>query len=187
MKRLQFLAALLAIATLSGCAFGDRKLTLSYEPRLTAKASKPHVVNVQTFADRRDRQEVGRVRNGYGMVTAKVYAPGQNVGAWVADALAAELRAAGCKVVRDGSAPANISGTVTDAFGDLVFMINANVDGDITVKRGGAVVLQKRYKGTNAAKLAWTGSGGEYQEGLKRALQDLLEQAVPEILRALEK
>jgi outer membrane lipoprotein SlyB len=187
MKSFLLTVALLSALSLSGCAFGDRNVSLRYESRLQQKAAKPHTVSVQTFSDKRDRREVGRVRNGYGMVTAKVYAEGQNVGAWVADALAAELRAAGCKVVRGGSAPATISGTVTDAFGDLVFMINANVEATMTMKRGGAVLLEKRFSGSNASKLAWNGSGREYEEGLNRALQDWMEQAVPEILKALDR
>jgi uncharacterized lipoprotein YajG len=188
MKSFTFsLLALLAVLNLAGCAFGDRKVTLGYQNTLTAKAAKPHVVTVQSFSEHRDRREVGRVRNAYGMVTAKVYAGGQNVGAWVADALASELRAAGCNVVRDGNGATSITGTVTDAFADVFFTINANVDATITVKRNGGVLLQKQFSGKNNAKVAWTASGHEYEEGLKRALQDLMEQAVPEILKALDK
>jgi hypothetical protein len=180
------LLMLVGAISLSSCAFGDRNVRLEYETTTSVKASKPASVSIAKFADSRGLVEYGRVRNGYGMVTAKVLAqPGQDGGEWVAAALASELEKAGCKVSRGGSgASVTISGTLHEAFGDVYMTINTGVGVTITVKKGGATVLNKRYDGKNV-KVAWAASSSEYQSGLKLALQDLMTQAIPDVLKAI--
>lgn len=173
------------VFTLGSCAFGDRKVTLKYQTTTSVAAAKPQTILVNAFADNRNAVEFGRVRNTYGMVTAKVHAPGQNAGEWAAAALASELQRSGHKVVRNGSAPVVIGGAVVEAYADIYFTINGNVGVAIKVSKSGRTVLDKRYDGKNV-KAAWTGGAGEYATVLMRSLQDVMAQAVPDILKAIE-
>jgi hypothetical protein len=56
---------------------------------------------------------------------------------------------------------------------------------NITVQKAGVVVLNKEYKGY-ATSLAWTASTGEFENVMQKALQELMKQAVPEIVSAIK-
>src|SRR5687768_6242143 len=69
------IAAILACGA-CGCAFGDRHVAPTYQPVMSIKAGAPQAVNVPPFASKRglkNEAQIGRVRNTYGMATAKVF------------------------------------------------------------------------------------------------------------------
>src|ERR1035441_993419 len=109
---------------LGGCAFGDRRVNLTYPP---ANAGRPQVASAATrgqdqrnvvllaFIDQREQKDrVGEVRNGFGMHTADVLAA-NNVAEWVTNAMRLELERAGFTVMvlsarSDASEDAVLSG-----------------------------------------------------------------------------
>jgi hypothetical protein len=180
----------MAVGLLSGCAFGDRKIALRYQPIAPIGGGTGQKVAVVKFIDRRGKQEVGEVRNGYGMKTASVYAQQQDIGAWVANALSDELSHAGFAVQKfSDAAPPDISisitGFVPEAYVQMSMQERCTVRANITVQKGGVVVLNKEYRGY-ISKVAWTASTGEYENVMQLALQELMKQAVPEIVAAIK-
>jgi hypothetical protein len=182
--------AVVAVGTLTGCAFGDRKIALRYQPLAPIGGGTGQKVAVVKFVDRRDKPEVGEVRNGYGMKTATVFAQKQDLGAWVANALSDELSQAGFTVQKfQDAAPPDISvaitGFVPEAYTKMHMQNRCTVRVNITVQKAGVVVLNKEYKGY-ATSLAWTASTGEFENVMQKALQELMKQAVPEIVSAIK-
>ncbi len=184
------LPALLTVVFVSGCALGDRKIALRYQPAAAATGGTGQKVAVVKFVDRRDKQEIGEVRNGYGMKTAKVYAEGQDVGAWVANALSDELTQAGFAVQKfNDAAPPEVSiaitGFVPEAYIRMFLQERCTIRANITVQKAGVVLLNKEYQG-ECKKVAWTASTGEYEAAMQGALQDLMKKSVPEIVAAIK-
>jgi uncharacterized lipoprotein YajG len=171
-----------------GCAFGDRKVSLRYQPVVGASGGGGRSIAVAKFTDQRAKPEVGVVRNGFGIPTAKAVAQGQDVGAWVASALATELEAAGFKVERlaggNGGQSIVVSGTVTEAFTDIYMVLNSDIAVNVNVRRAGATKLSKTYRG-HETDTAWTASSKEYEEVLTKALQKLMQELVPDVIRSL--
>jgi hypothetical protein len=185
------IVAILTVATIFfGCAFGTRNIALRYEPSLTVKGANGKSIAIIKFEDIRENKDVGEVRNGYGMKTGKVKAKDQDVGAWVANALADELKRAGYNISKftDAAPPEftiAISGSVPEAYTKMFLNSRATVRANITVKKVGVVVLNKEYTG-KASTLAWTASTGEYEKVLENALKEIMKQAVPEVIAAIQ-
>jgi len=184
------ISLLFVVAATNGCAFGDRNVALKYTPVTKISARALPDVAVVKLADVRSREEVGEVRNGYGMKTATVWARNQDVGAWVANALCQELTGVGCRVEKYEDAPppgadASVTGEVTEVYAKMFMSSRATVKADLCVQKAGVVVLNEEYTGKHSV-LALTASTGEYEKVLQGALQDLMKKAVPEIVAALE-
>ncbi len=99
---------ILAVCTLTGCAFVDVDVHPPEHPHPPQAASTTgknrEVIVVAPFGDGRLDPRCGMQKNGYGSDTANVnceIAPGR----WLADAFAAELQNAGFKVLRADAAP----------------------------------------------------------------------------------
>lgn len=80
--RVPALALLMAATAVSGCAFGSRRVNLTYAPSVSPTPTRPATygrVAVARFDDARNPRQgtgslLGKVRNGYGIPTASVLA-----------------------------------------------------------------------------------------------------------------
>lgn len=194
---LLFLGVVLA-AMSSGCALGDRNIALMYKP-VKSMEDKPETniewaksvnIAITKFQDSRTITEVGEVRNAYGMKTAKVYAKNQDVGSWVANAIAEELAVVGFEVTKyNDIAPPNvevsITGTVTEAYTKMYLNSTATIRAKIDVAKANVPVLSKEYIGTKAV-LAMFVSTGEYESAMQGALQDMMKKCIPDIIKAIQ-
>jgi hypothetical protein len=195
MKTRIYCASLMGIGIMlaamnTGCALGDRKIALLYKPVTKVEAKSSENIAIVRFKDLRTNPDVGEVRNGYGMKTARVIAEGQDVGAWVANALADELSTAGFQVTKfNDFAPPDITiaitGTVTEAYTKMYFNSTATVRVKVNVTKAGVSVLSKEYSGKHAV-LALLVSPGEYEQALQGALQNLMKNLVPDIIEAIK-
>ena len=188
------MACLLYTLVGSGCAFGDRHITLFYEPAEDMTTKIDGQIAVVTFEDLRPRdrlQDVGEVRNGLGMVTADVRIDTkddqgniQDIGAWVADALSKELKLAGASVHRVDSVsqasgyPVVVSGTISKVWVNMYMQYDAKIRTDVKIVRRGSVVFDEPIKG-DYETLAWGASVSEYEKTLTKMLQDWNRNAVP--------
>lgn len=180
----------MVVATLSGCAFGARNISLQYQPVMDMQSKSRQSVAIVKFTDTRQKPEIGEVRNGYGIKTATVWAKDQDVGAWVANALADELTKAGfdIKKYQDAAPPdakIAISGSVPEAYVKMFMSQRGTVRVSVSVTKAGVVALNKEYSGKSGG-LAWTASTAEYEKILKAALQDVMKTLVPDVVAAIE-
>ncbi len=183
------LVGLLALNT--GCAFGNRSIALTYEPITSSRSSSAETVAVSDFDDVRDDKEiVGEIRNGMGFKTADVLAKDQSAGAWLASALAEELTVAGFVVnkVQDSASSREailISGSVSEVNFTMSISLKGTVRVSIQVAKHHVPVLNKQYVG-EASLINWAATIRSQEAVLREALQDLLKQAVPEIIQAIQ-
>ena len=102
--------------SMSSCAFGTRRPTLTYSPASPAGSPKNVSVKVVTFEDKRtNKEEIGYIRNAYGMRCAKVIST-NNVDEWITSALKAELLNTGYSLSDD--AQNSVSGDIIEVFCD---------------------------------------------------------------------
>jgi len=172
----------------AGCAMGNREIALTYKPVANMKGANSASIAIVKFADSRKTEEVGEVRNGYGMKTASVYAKGQDVGAWVANAVADELTAAGYNITKynDFAPPdsqISITGNVLEAYTKMYMSSTCTIRATINVSKGNVPVLSKEYSGKHGV-LAILANTGEYENAMKGALQDMMKKCIPEIIEA---
>jgi hypothetical protein len=177
-------------AVLGGCAFGDRQVSLTYKP-LARPVPASGEVTVVTFRDERPRerlQDVGEVRNGFGMVTADVRIDRKGsvtgVGRWIADALAQELTAGGAHVRRveteeeaRGSAVI-VTGAVTKLWINMYLQYDAKLRTTVRVTRAGSAPFEREVKGDKEG-LAVFGTSSEYDRILCDLLRDWTGNAAP--------
>ena len=178
--------ALTSLLFLGACAFGDRKVELTYVPEAGGglPAGKTYEVTVTDFIDSRTNPAyVGKVMNGYGMHTADVLAT-NSVALWMTDAIRVELERAGFTVVPVGEASPdafNISGEVAQVSGDAYFHYKANVAFNATVMRADEIVIDGRYSDRSTGDMNMFASG----EGYKEVLQQSLARAITEFIGEL--
>ncbi len=189
-----FLGCLMSAIAGTGCAFGDRHVTLSYLPADDMTTRIDGQIAIVTFEDVRPRErlhDIGEVRNGFGMVTADVRIDTkkdqgniQDIGAWVADALSQELTLAGAAVLRVDSVseasgyPVVVSGTISKLWVNMYLQYDAKIRTVVTITRNGSVVFNESVKGDHEA-MAWFASVSEYEKALTKTLQDWARNAVP--------
>lgn len=186
------LFAILPTAFLTGgCALGDRKIALLYEPASDCKAAPPQAVAVAKFDDlRQDKALVGEVRNGYGMKMAQVLLENQDAGGWVSNAVSAELERTGCQVAKverptdAGSVPV-VQGAIIELYTKMYMTYDCRVKLKIQVTKSGVVLFNKDYEGKGGG-LAVLVTAQEYEMVTKAALQDALKQATPQVLEAIK-
>lgn len=185
-----FFASIACTTVAGGCALGDRHIALVYQPCGQEKVAGSPTIAVVKFQDARQLEEVGEVRNAYGMKLAKVYAKGQDAGAWAANALAEELTQAGFRVEKfedaaPAGAPIAVTGTVTEAYVKMYLMYGATTKVSVSVTKAGVPVLNKEYVGKGGG-LAVLGTAGEYEAPLRTSLQQITKQMVPDIISATQ-
>ncbi|MEW6268837.1 MAG: hypothetical protein AB1689_06015 [Thermodesulfobacteriota bacterium] len=193
-------AALLAMlaASTSGCAFGTRNVDLTY-PDAIARAqvtSQPKgTIAVSRFKDARTDeyatgQQVGQVRNGYGMPTASVDAI-QDPVLWVTDGLARGLMLHGYKVEKVESPQSAgsllvVDGSVVRIFADSYVTINAEIVADVSLIRDGAAVWNGQCQ-ASAGKVNWVGGADEFHAVLVDAVEQFATECVGQIVGAIER
>jgi hypothetical protein len=188
-------------ASISGCAFGDRQVTLNYPPPVSQEAPAPRLLSapsrgmtivVERFSDERGGGgPIGEVRNGWGMHTADVLTD-TNVVVWAMKAVAHDLAAAGYTVKWAG--PANdseriqMSGQVLTAYCRAFMTYEAEASLMVQLTVDGKQVMNKRFFGRGGSGVNWAATGDGYGESLSIALRiaiaDLVAQLQP-ALRAL--
>jgi len=193
-SRLLIVGIIIVGSLVSGCAFGDRQAKLGYPPiaddgAMAAQAAEAVPasrgdVYIGAFSDiRPDKTVVGHVRNGFGMKTAKVL-PQREVTAWVHDALAHELSAAGYTIVEGAAAPAGttaLSGDILRAYCDVYFTYDGQVVLRIEAQKDGQALLNQSYSGSGSAGVNWAATGDSFSESLSLALRQALQQFMADL------
>ena len=178
--------ALTSVLLLGGCAFGDRKVELTYMPAANGglPVGTTYEVTVADFTDNRTNPAfVGKVLNGYGMHTADVLAT-NSVALWVTDAIRVELERVGFTVVPASEASPdtfNITGEIAQISGDAYFHYKANVSFNATVVRDDEILIDDNFANRSTGDMNMFASG----EGYKEALQQSLTLAITEFIGAL--
>lgn len=196
MRRGIILALVFLGGSLSGCAFGNRQVTLTYPPEntsgviQTAEAATRTPANhediVIDFVDRRsDKGVIGEVRNGWGMHTADVVAV-NGVQKWVSGAVKSELEAAGYSVsVRNPkmSLPPGIllSGEILTVYCTALFSYEGKVSFIAKVIKDNKELIDKRYSGKGSAGLNWAATSDAYDQSLSLALSSAVKQLVKDV------
>lgn len=185
---------------LGGCAFGDRKVPLTYPPgqnivqrnAAQALAPAPNAQNVVllAFIDQRPQKDrIGEVRNGFGMHTADVLAE-NNVADWVTLATEVELKKAGFKVtvlkVRPGATEEPVvSGEVITVHCGAYFKYGGEIEIAVKVEKAGRTVIQKTYSGKGSAGTNWAATSESYGHALGQALQSASQNFSAELQREI--
>lgn len=195
--------ALALVSPLGGCAFGARQASLLYPPQAQtdaapvgtaraapapAAATKAAVV-VAAFTDvRKDKTQVGSVRNGFGMPTAQIVTS-DSLPLWVAGAVRTELARGGYRVV-DAGVPVNgpagtLTGEITNVWADAYFSYNAQVELAVNLRRDDRELLARSYTGQGSAGTNWGATAAAYSQSLALALADAMRQLMADIDKAL--
>lgn len=186
----------------SACAFTDRHVDLSppvaIQPSTVPPAS-PESTNIVTITRpqdlRPDPTTIGNIRNGYGMVTAQIRS-NNDVALWVANSLGAGLEQAGFRVERaetieTAQTPLAMDIGVSRVFaehtpGFFTLTGKGDVAAQIEVYRRGQRILRRVYAGKyETTDLMAMTSASEYQEFLNKAMEDLLQKAIPDLSHVL--
>jgi hypothetical protein len=181
---------------LVGCAFGARRVDLTYGAALPPQSLAPARfgrVGVARFLDARpDAQSrdnvLAKVRNGYGMPTASVLA-NQNPVLWVNEGVARTLVKQGFVVERIQS-PADapdlptVTGRVTGVSGGMYMSVDAQVSAELAIEQRGSNVGSMACAGS-ASKIAWTASANEFQATFEAAMISFADTCGPKLTEVL--
>jgi uncharacterized lipoprotein len=173
------LAALCAVAFVSGCAFTTERIDLSYTPQSSPPAvpgAGEITVAVQVVDDRQDKSKVSSKKNGYGMEMAPILA-NEDVTVTVRKAIETELRNRGFALSADPAIVQVIADLTRfyndhktgffsgDAVADLIMSVNVKAS-DGRVLYGRQIVAQGVEPHTQLA------TGNNARIALDKALQD---------------
>ncbi len=187
------LILLLAAATNVGCAFGDRHVDPNYRPVMSLHARSSQSVDIHPFSSSREvknEKQIGQVRNGYNMVTAKVYTNAADAATLVNQALAEELSHAGFTVRRDAPADnasaSSVEGTLEEFLTDIgMGGYKTTIRVRLIVNKNGTIRLDKVFDVEDGGA-GITASKSEYEEMAQSALTKLMRRAIPEVIPALD-
>ena len=183
---------LVTVASGAGCAFGDRSVRYDYKPVMSLKAATPRPVVVLPILSGRnltDERQIGQVRNGYGMITAKVLCADGDASAWVRRALSAELEQTGYSITESPVPPeqgVSVGGTVREFNTDMYVSFTTRLRVQFVVKRGNKTTLDKEFV-VDEGGSGLVASAGEYEELTTAALKKLMRRAIPEIVAAIDR
>lgn len=197
-----FLAMVWIYAMASGCAFGDRRVTLSYPPEKGAEKSGSGVaeaaplstatgktIYLRKFDDQRTKQEIGEVRNGWGAKTADVIAE-NDVRKWISEALKTELEEAGYNVITNAggdvpSAEPELGGEILTVYCTALMSYEGEVSFFAYVTKEDKELLRKRYTGKGSAGTNWGASAKSYGQSLSMALSEAIKSLLNDLDDAL--
>ncbi len=182
-------------ANTSGCAFGDRHVALQYKtPEGEAspqKIAQSKTVAVLKFKDLRQVKEIGEVRNGYGMKTAKVISNEEDLGGWVANAFCLELENRGFTVKKfDDHVPPgydlSLSGSINECYtaikiGFWKSDVTTTTRASVILLKDGVPTLNKEYKGMIKPFMSSV-DADMYGDATEASLHDLIGKAMPDIV-----
>ncbi len=175
----------------SGCAFGNRHVDLTYSSYAadSAKETVQHgefslgKFENQLETDKKGRQIIGCVRNGYGWKTAKVLAK-NDAAEWLRGAIGKELESNGYREV-EGGTPV-IEGKLNRLYTDIHTNYNAEITFSINIENDNRTVFTDSFYG-NATPHAWFATAKEYGKASEEALQSALRKAIPKISLEIDK
>ena len=198
-KGCSLFVALLASASMAGCAFVDQKVDLSYERTVGAKGGAGDImiakpVEMQSLTKKGENVWViGSVKNTYGVRTADTVTD-NNLGDWVVRALTQELTDAGYLISHVDKLPPGIPKgldvTVLRVWVDQdpgFWSVGAisDVQFNIDIWKNGTKVKTVNIAGKGDDR-SIAGTAETKGLSLKKALQAAMRQAVPELIRTLE-
>ena len=179
------------IATMYGCAFGTRHVTLNPVKTSLGLDAVGQSVYVEV-TDKRNpalKPVVGHVKNGYGMKTADVIGD-KEVAVWVQDSILEELRRFGTVIITD---PATVDAKASRlAIDVLICYAQAywNYGGEVSValtvrKDDRELINDKNYSGTARLGMNFAATSESYQKVLELAMDAMLQQILPDIITAI--
>lgn len=195
-------ASLLALVSapllVGGCAFGNRRVNLTYPPanagpQVASAAAlgqgQRNVVLLAFIDQRQQKDRVGEVRNGFGMHTADVVAA-NSVAEWVTNAMKLELERAGFTVTvlsarSNESEDAVLSGEVIKVHCGAYFKYGGEVELAVRLERRGRTLIQKNYLGKGSAGTNWSATSKSYGVALSEALQNATQNLIAELQREI--
>ena len=197
------LTFVLGSGNLLGCAFVDRRVTLT-PPTTTpqtfstsASSSDKKEISIARPQDLRpDPTTVGNVRNGYGMVTASVRS-NTDIPMWVTNSIIQGLERSGFSVeraetVETAPTPVALDIAVSRAFtehapGFFTMKAKGDVAAQVEVYKDGRRIHRRTYAGKieNPEFFVMT-SANEYQTLLDAAMKDFLQKTLPDLVRVLD-
>jgi hypothetical protein len=170
----------------AGCV-GDPHVHLRYQPVVNVNAAAGSTVGVD-IEDATKSWAIGERRDVFGTHVADVYAKDKDVASWVTEALTAELQRVGLRVARAVLDAAGqkvvVAGRIDQIEVKRGFSYEATVAISVVVTRDGRQVLVRPYRG-NAKGLVVVGLDIEYETVLQWALQNLMRELVPDVLKAI--
>lgn len=179
----------------AGCAFGTRRVNLTYGERVTTQVApsgtRGRLVIVQ-FSDGRpadQRELLGKIRNGYGIPTASVV-PQQDPILWVSDGMARAFEARGYRVSRvklaqEAKGKPVITGVVRKVSSGMYARIQADIAADVDIKLADKRIASAQCSGT-ATGMATTVSASQYQTLFEQALDSFINDCVPRLVEPLD-
>lgn len=185
-KTIYIFFIIIALITVSGCAFGTRRPILKYEPGSIPQAAKNINLYVENIKDERvEKDVIGHVRNGYGMKTAKIITE-TNIAHWISEGLKSELSTIGYNIVTDPNSKIKISGEVIEVYVTSLMMYEGKTVVEIALNIDGKEIFSRKYKGSDES-LNWAATAKSYGLTLEKSLQKTLIEAANDIDRAIEK
>lgn len=194
----RYLASLLFMAGMTGCAFNDIPLTLptkGLESTMPGGRGRQILVSVP-FADQRSiRDRCGMQKNGYNMDTADAVCQ-SDPNAWISQLLADELRASGFEVLTTEQAhrsgAVRVDGSLLKLFVEPVQGVwTGSVEADFSVKlratSENGLEAERTFfvKGWKGGQLLSTMQ--PYHTALYRATQDIVAQMVHAIIELMDR
>ena len=173
-----FLIIACFLFSISGCAFGTRRPTLTYSTALPPGSPKGVSIKVMSFEDKRNnKEEIGYIRNLYGMRCAKVIST-NDISEWISNALKAELQNVGYSLSDD--AQNSVSGEVIEVFCDTSFAYEGKVMVRVILKKEDEVILDKNYS-AKEEEMNWAARAATITKVLEKTLQNLIKQVMFDI------
>ena len=190
------LCLVLAMVSMTGCAFGTRDADLTYPPRHEGEGVIPEAhaavapvagersVVLAVSDERPNKARIGNVRNAFGMDTADVVTD-EDVDAWVTGALSRELSDKGY-VVRaaedpEGGESLRIDAEIVHVYCDVYLSYDGKVGLGVTFSSPGRPPLRKQYEGKGSVGVNWAATAESYAQSLALALENALSQVMADL------
>ncbi len=177
----------------TGCAFGDRLITLNPSSTGIEHGTATGKVTLIEMSDHRStRRAVGEVRNGYGIRTAWVMPRGGSVPEWVTGLFEVELENCGLEVNRqehadDESELLVLTGEVREVYVKPEgSSLDARVHVSVSISKKGRVLATVSCLGeANISTLA--ASTHDFETALRLALRNMFVDCIPRLLEVLQR
>jgi hypothetical protein len=166
---------------LSACAFGNRKVDLTYPPKdydqYKLNGSVSQALGVRKIAlvvtDERsgDKKYLGEVRNGFYMHTADVVTE-DNVQAWVQKAFTHELQRSGFTIVPANQSEAILKVAVHSIHCNAYWGYSADINLRLQFNKGPKTATTVVIEGFGSDGMNWAATSAGYSESLAKALAD---------------
>jgi hypothetical protein len=179
----------------SGCAFGTRRVNLTYEPapNIAAQAARGRIA-VARLRDARTADEgtgvlLGKVRNLYGMPTASVEA-NQDPVLWVNEAIVRALAGYGFEVEKVETAASagdlpTVTGSVERVSGGMYMSMDAHIRTDLSIQYAGTSLFGQRCEG-EASQGAGFVSAEEWRKVFRKAMDAYVMKCVLPLVPTLQ-